>query len=140
MKGGGIFFILFSTSLCFWFQPGGSTVALFVLAATTAGAGIVPAHPDWRFMFFLLRGEHLHYLIGVPPGPDQFAHHPHRPVDMGKKVLVTFAEIVEARFTVRCQDKPVSGAFAVAGKENRALPAETGKGVPFVLPELSLFC
>ena len=91
-------------------------------------------------MLMLPCKEHTHYLVGVMPGPDQVAHHPHRPVDMGEKIPVALTEIVETRFSVRCLNKPVPGAFAMAGKENGALPAETGKSVLFVLPELLLFC
>jgi hypothetical protein len=114
-------------------------MAVFKFAAAAAWAGIIPPSLcESCSQLGLLGGQDFHHLVGVASTPQQFCHHPHRPVDVLEKCHVTGAEIVQAGLAVRSQDEAVLGTLTVAGKPNLAFAAVAGQCIAFVSPEFPL--
>ena len=65
-------------------------------------------------------------------------HEFHKRVDMLEEHLVARTEIVEPFLAVRSADEPVLGAFTVARKADRALPAVLRQCIVLVSSELPL--
>jgi hypothetical protein len=60
-------------------------------------------------------------------------------ISMVKKCLVPFAKVIKPGFSIGGFNEAVLGTLPIARKEEITFPAKPGQGIPFVLPELSLF-
>ncbi len=107
-------------------------MALLILAATSARAGIIPINV--RKSPFQKR----HHLLRFTASPDQASHEFHWEIDVMKEQLEAGAQIVQAWFAIGCFNKPIFGAFTVARKAHITLATVTGQRVTLVLAEFYL--
>ena len=108
-------------------------MAVLGLEAAAAGTWIIPSFGD------LSDSRNRHDVPCQPTVPDQFRHDFHFGSGVFKKRPVTLAEIVQARLSVGCFDETVPGTLAMAGKNEIAPAAVSGKAIPFVPAEFQLF-
>jgi len=106
---------------------------------TAAGTGIVSACIcALQFKITLLPCRYGHDFLGQLASPDQVCHDLHWFVRMLEESLVTFAEVVQPRFSIGRLDKTVLGTFTVAHKKHFAFPAVLRKRILLVPSEFPL--
>jgi hypothetical protein len=79
-----------------------------------------------------------HDLVRIASLPKQGRYGFHRPSDVGEECLVAGTEVVQPRFAVGRLNESITGAFAVAGEQHRALLAVLRQRVVLALPEATL--
>jgi hypothetical protein len=80
----------------------------------------------------------MHDAVGCPTALYQPGHDSHETIRMLKKGLVSGADIIQARFSIRSFDETVFRTLAVAGEQDLTLQAIAGKQVFLIAAELQL--
>ena len=112
-------------------------MAFFVLQAAAARTGIISAGLVNHLRDFAIFYE-VHNVSRRPALPKFMGHEPHGPVYVSEELHIARTEIIQPWLAVWRLDKPILGAFAVAGESDLALAAIYGQAVELISAELSL--
>ena len=110
------------------------------LEPTAARTGLIASRfgNDHR-QFCVLLGQDLHDLCARESPPDQADHDLHGSIDMVKKSLVAFAQVIQPRLAIWRSQESIFGTLPMAGKADVAFPAIARQRIQLVLPKLKLF-
>ena len=115
-------------------------MAFLIFETAAARAGIVATYLAFfhQGMLAFLLGQNLHHPGGRLFLAHKLRHDLQGPVDMAEKGLVTGAQIVQSRFTLRSRHKPVLGTLPLAGEPDLTFTARVGKAFQLVAAEGAL--
>lgn len=116
-----------------------TTMTFFILETAATGARSIASDlVEYLCLLGLLLRQKIHDFGGREPPLNETSQNLQRPVGMIKKRFIASAQVVQTGFSVRCCDKPVLGAFPVAGKSYFAFSADVRQCIALVAPELTL--
>ena len=116
-----------------------ATMTLLELQPASAGTGIVTTRLCEHFYYFsLLRCRVIHDIGWCSTASKLIGHEPHRAIDVLEEFLITFTEIVKTRFSIRCVDKTILGAFTITDEAYFTLSAVFRQCIVLITAELSL--
>ena len=115
-------------------------MTIFYLDPTSTRTGLIAARfGNGHRQFGILLGQDLHDLRARESAPNQADHDLHGSVNVVKKILIAFAQVIQPRLAIRRCNKSILGTLPVAGEADVAFPAIGRQGIQLVLPKLLLF-